>query len=256
MKKAIIFSLLPAVAFVLLTSSVLTKNVGKAQPIVVSEPVAATELLADEVGGEVSFQDFLKKFPKKSLPFESNSAALLNQLKKAANREEDEENFGGRKNALNSEFAKWLPRHNERILMSRMPQYIEPVMAFSNEKYHAVVYAVTRGFSRMYRSEYIATFDKNGGYRGTYDFVQIEPEEIRAVSLDANLMAKVKIYKVNWKDDPSDKGYQENSITGLSFQSEGSEDFTRLRDDDQPSLKQKNRKKVVKPIEPSAERVK
>lgn len=268
MKKAIIFSLLPAVAFVLFTSSVLKKDVGKAQPLTATEisetEITVAEAPADEPtatefsnenseGGEVSFEDFLKKFPKKALPLEVSSATLLNKLKKAISREET---YDRPKNTLPYEYAKHLPRHSERIMMSRMPQYIEPIMAFSNEKHFAVVYAVTRGFSRMYRSEYIATFDKNGDYRGTYDFTSYSPEEIRAVSLDKNLVAHVKTFKVSWEKDLSDNGYEGNSITGISAENQFDEDLTQPTDDTPEFSKKKPAKKPVKKTEPAAAKVK
>ncbi len=255
MKKALFFSLLPALILLLATSSVLDKNVGKSNPVAAVEPASEIPPATisdefseenfdfDEPSGEVSFKDFLKKFPKKSLPCAVNSYQLLNKLKKAVARDED---FERPKNTLSYEFTEFLPQAN-RAMMSRIPQYIVPLMAFENENFHTVVYSISRGYSEMYHSEFIATFDKNGKYRGTHEFSSYAPDKIVAVSLDKNLQIVSKIYDVKWKLDTEKEGYEKNEISGLTFLEEKTIDATEVVEPDQ-KFRKRNLKKEV-PVE-------
>jgi hypothetical protein len=155
-----------------------------------------------------TFQDFLAQFPTASLPYTFDAQALQGQL---------EARSAAKATRLGWDFYQFLPELERSAEFSSMPVHPEPVAAFETEKYHAVLYNIARGLTRGTKTYSISVFDKQGNYIGTHFVAGVNPEHLTVATIDEQLNADVKEFKVNWAADYRENGPIGNSITGLTL---------------------------------------
>lgn len=157
---------------------------------------------------EANFQDFLKQFPKASLPYTFNVEELQGSLEKRQ---------ATKTARLDWEYYSFLPELERSAQFSNMPVHPEPVAAFETEQYHAVLYNIARGYSRGAKTYSITIFDKAGNYIGTHFVAGVNAQSITSATIDESLLASVKVFQVNWASDYRLNGMVGNIITGLTL---------------------------------------
>jgi hypothetical protein len=155
-----------------------------------------------------TFQDFLAQFPAASLPYNFSTEELQGQLQNRT---------AAKAKRLGWEFYQFLPELERSAQFSSMPVYPEPVAKFETENNIAVVYNIARGLSRGTKTYSITTFDKEGNYVGTHFLAGVNPNTLTVATIAENLNADVKEYKVNWANDYSTFGAQDNHVTSLEL---------------------------------------
>ncbi len=157
---------------------------------------------------EATFQDFLAQFPSATLPYNFNAQELQGQL---------ENRTAAKAKRLGWEFYQFLPELERSAQFSSMPVYPEPVAKFETETNIAVLYNIARGFSRGTKTYSISVFDKKGNYIGSHFIAGVNPNTLTSATIDENLNADVKEFKVNWANDYREFGAQGNQVTGLTL---------------------------------------
>ncbi len=155
-----------------------------------------------------SFQDFLAQFPAATLPYTFNAQDLQSQL---------ENRTAAKAKRLGWEFYQFLPELERSAQFSSMPVYPEPVAKFETEDHIAVLYNIARGFMRGTKTYSISVFDKKGNYIGSHYVAGVNPNSLTVATINEQLNADVKEYKVNWANDYREFGAQGNQITGLTL---------------------------------------
>ncbi len=158
----------------------------------------------------VTFESFLKQFPKATLPFTLGEDVLRGQLEQRAASLPLE-----KAKPLAWEFYEFIPTLEDDARENRMPVYPEPVAAFETEQYHAVIYNTGRVFARQYKTYNIAVFDKSGKFVATRSIAGVNPTALATATIDTNLNVTIKEYSVNWAKDYLTNGIEGNNITGL-----------------------------------------
>jgi hypothetical protein len=167
---------------------------------------AATALAQDTA----TFAGFLAQFPKATLPYTLGEEDLRTQLEnRAANQPV------AKAKRLAWEYYDFLPSLEADARDNRMPVYPEPIAAFENENYHAVVFNTGRNFARQYKTYNIAVFTKTGELVATRTIAGVNPTALASATIDANLNVIIKEYSVNWAKDYSAHGLEGNTIVNL-----------------------------------------
>ena len=155
-----------------------------------------------------SFQDFLAQFPTATLPYTFNTQDLQGQL---------ETRTAAKAKRLGWEFYQFLPELERSAQFSSMPVYPEPVAKFETEGNIAVLYNIARGFVRGNKTFSISVFDKQGNYIGSHYVAGVNPNTLTVATINEQLNADVKEFKVNWANDYREFGAQGNQVTGLTL---------------------------------------
>ena len=121
---------------------------------------------------------------------------------------------------------------NRLEYVSRVPTYKEPVAQFATKQHHAVIYVVSQGFGRPFRSYHIAVFDKTGKRLATHSLANAGRSYLTASTINENLEAVCSMYQVNWASDVDEVSLEENSITGLTLERSENIDLTKPSEDD------------------------
>lgn len=158
--------------------------------IITTLTLSAAVLNAQGINAEdtVSFQDFLQQFPTKSLPYTISEQDLQGQL----------ENGTPRAKRLDWEFYQFLPTLERSAQVARMTVYPEPVASFETKEHFAVLYNLARGLSKGNKCYEIAVFDKEGNFIATRVIAGVNVKSLTSVTIDTELSATVKAYKVDW----------------------------------------------------------
>jgi hypothetical protein len=191
-----------------------------------------------------AFQEFLKQFDKKSLPYAISTRQLQKQL------ESDDsgalkKTASGTKMRLRLDDPEGFIPFNRREMISRVPVSHQPVAHLATADHHAVVYTSFRGYSRQYKTYNIVVFDKAGNLISSNLLAQTTREYITAATVDAELRATIQTYQINReKEDSSD-----SKITGLTLESSEKIDLTTPTETDEDIIP-----KPVKKAEPELPR--
>jgi hypothetical protein len=169
--------------------------------------IALVSLFASSVNAQdnTTFQDFLAQFPAASLPYNFSTEELQSQLQTRT---------AAKAKRLGWEFYQFLPELERSAQFSSMPVYPEPVAKFETEDNIAVLYNIARGLSRGTKTYSISIFDKKGNHIGTHFVAGVNAENITVATINEQLNADVKEYKINWAND---FGTQENSVLNLQL---------------------------------------
>lgn len=155
-----------------------------------------------------SFRDFLNQFPTATLPYSFNAQEMQVQL---------ESGVATKTSALSWEFYEFLPELERSAQFSSMPVRPEPVASFETKEYFAVLYNIARGLTHGTKTYSISVFDKKGNYIGTHFVAGSNPSMLTAATIDENLTASVKEFKINWANDLRATGVKGNKVTGLTL---------------------------------------
>lgn len=172
--------------------------------------LAIASLFALNLNGQTpTFQDFLKQFPAATLPFSFNAQDLQGNL---------ENRTAAKAKRLSWEFYQFLPELERSAEYSSMPVYPEPVASFETKEYYAVLYNIARGLSRGNKTYSISVFTKEGTYVGTHFVAGVNAQNLTAATINEQLNASVKEFKINWAMDFRANGFDGNKVTGLTLQ--------------------------------------
>lgn len=179
------------------------------------------------------FQTFLKQFPKATLPYAISKEQMLEQLQEAMQPVDDESaNIKDHAPIKIVEDPDRFISSNRLEYVSRVPTYKEPVAQFATKQHHAVIYVVSQGFGRPFRSYHIAVFDKTGKRLATHSLANAGRSYLTASTINENLEAVCSMYQVNWASDVDEVSLEENSITGLTLERSENIDLTKPSEDD------------------------
>ena len=172
--------------------------------------IALVSLFASSVNAQdnSTFQDFLAQFPAASLPYNFSTEELQSQLQTRT---------AAKAKRLGWEFYEFLPELERSAQFSSMPVYPEPVAKFETEENIAVLYNIARGLSRGTKTYSISIFDKKGNHIGTHFVAGVNPENITVATINEQLNADVKEYKINWTNDFRTFGAQDNAVQSLQL---------------------------------------
>jgi len=172
--------------------------------------LAIASLFALNLNGQTpTFQDFLKQFPAATLPFSFNAQDLQGTL---------ETRPVAKAKRLSWEFYQFLPELERSAEFSSMPVYPEPVASFETKEYYAVLYNLARGLSRGTKTYSISIFTKEGTYISTHFVAGVNAHNLTAATINEQLNASVKEFKINWAMDFRATGFDGNKVTGLTLQ--------------------------------------
>ena len=162
------------------------------------------------------FKALLQQFPKGELPFavtkEELSADLMKRTLKNQKVETDKKPV-----LLTRESYDFLPLLAESRF-SRMPVHGEPIQYFETPENFAVIYNLNRGYSKARKNYCITVFDKKGNHVSSYYMAQLtQNERFMAASVDKNLNLTIDDYAVEWAEEFTDFGLENNKITGLKL---------------------------------------
>lgn len=172
--------------------------------------IALVSLFAINVNAQdnTTFQEFLAQFPAASLPYNFSTEELQSQLQNRT---------AAKAKRLGWEFYQFLPELERSAQFSSMPVYPEPVAKFETEENIAVLYNIARGLSRGTKTYSISIFDKQGNYIGTHFVAGVNPNALTVATIAENLNANVKEYKLNWANDFSTFGAQDNQVLNIEL---------------------------------------
>lgn len=172
--------------------------------------IALVSLFAINVNAQdnTTFQEFLAQFPAASLPYNFSTEELQSQLQNRT---------AAKAKRLGWEFYQFLPELERSAQFSSMPVYPEPVAKFETEENIAVLYNIARGLSRGTKTYSISIFDKQGNYIGTHFVAGVNPNALTVATIAENLNADVKEYKLNWANDFSTFGAQDNQVLNIEL---------------------------------------
>lgn len=172
--------------------------------------LALVSLFATNVNAQdtTTFQDFLAQFPAASLPYNFSTEELQSQLQNRT---------AAKAKRLGWEFYQFLPELERSAQFSSMPVCPEPIAKFETEDNIAVLYNIARGLSRGTKTYSITIFDKKGNYVGTHFVAGVNPTSLTVATIAENLNADVKEYKVNWANDFSTFGPQDNKVLNIEL---------------------------------------
>jgi len=175
--------------------------------------------------GNEEFQAFLKQFKPADLPFSMTAKQLQKQMTAAL-----DENLGKvkRKKERLEDPEGFLP-FDRMSMISRMPTYREPEVQLANAENIVVIYSVSRGFSRPFKSYVAAVFDKKGNALASHRIAETNSEYLSAFSIDARLQATIQSYRINWKEN-DDELYDHREIAGLTPETSKIVDLTQADD--------------------------
>lgn len=179
--------------------------------------------------GGATFEDFLKQFPARTLPYALDEKTLQARLELEIVRQTDPENYvAPTRQRLSWEYYKFLPYLKESSMFSRNPITAEPVAAFKTDQYHAVIYVTGRGFSRNYGEYFVTVFNHKGKHIATNAIGSVYPTTLISFDLDKNLWVTTKTWQVNWENNYDEHGLEGNKITSLALLETKSLDATKL----------------------------
>jgi hypothetical protein len=173
--------------------------------------VLTTCFVANASAQTATFQDFLKQFPSVSLPYVVQAQDLQSHLEQRMSNAPI-----AKAKRLPWEYYEFLPDLEENARASRMPVYPEPIARFETETYHAVLYNTGRSLARQYKTYNIAVFSKDGKYIASRCIGGVNPTALAAISISADLQVTISEYKIQWKNDITENGFDNNSIIGLA----------------------------------------
>jgi len=197
---------------------------------------------------EDDFQKFLKQFPMAALPYVLSKEQMLEQLnagielEKAESRESEDVSY----KPLDDP-KRFIPS-NRLDYISRVPVYKEPVARLATAQHHALIYSVSQGFSRPFKSYLVAVFDKNGSFLATHSLAGSGMSHLKTAEINSRLEGMVNTYKLRWENDIYETGLDENAISGLTLELSETIDLTKPAADELDDLKKKPLKKE-KPVE-------
>jgi hypothetical protein len=176
-------------------------------------------MISTPQGGEKDFDAFLAAFPDASFPYVISEKDLQERLEKAVKDRNGERSTEAEPIAKQLEYRlrKFLPGVRKYDKFSRNPVDIEPVAKLSTGIHYAVIYSTNRGFVTAYKSYHIALFDLTGKHQGTHLLASLKPEEVVSAVLNKDLQVTAKTFNVNWENDFSKNGMDNNKVTGLTL---------------------------------------
>ncbi|MEQ1747092.1 MAG: hypothetical protein ABMA02_16805 [Saprospiraceae bacterium] len=161
------------------------------------------------------FQTFLAQFKPTTLPYTISPKQLQERMTNAMNTQDIKSLKRSKGSSRLNDPEGFLP-FNRMEMMSRVPTFHEPEAQMATADHHLVIYTVSRGFSRPYKSYVAVVFDKQGTALATHTIAETSYDYLSAVSVDHNLQAAVQTYRINWKDTDEDNTDRERAIAGLT----------------------------------------
>lgn len=228
--KKILLSLVP---LLLIGVLVAFSTLHRTQPAPAPAPAATAVELAAAAVPDPDFTDFLKQFPKASLPY-SLSAEYLKEYYMAAIEIDESSGTAEQEARYNSRVRLHDPRHflagSRHSMFSRIPVFLEPVARLETPTHYAVVFSESQGFGWAYTDYHVAVFTRSGRLLSEHPVAGTGSAELTAVAIDARLHALVQTYRINWEKDYYENGTEGNSITGLTLDSAKTLDLTQADD--------------------------
>lgn len=166
------------------------------------------------------FKEFLKQFPKQSLPYSLDEKDMLGDLQQyVADINNPKKSYTPSKkvNRLDWEYYKFLPGLKFESSFSRVPMQTEPVAMFALNDNYAVIYRSSRSFHFGYSTYKLAYFDKKGEQLSLNTIGMVGTESIMSAVISKDLQAELKTWKIDWDKDYLENGLDDNKITGLSY---------------------------------------
>lgn len=190
-----------------------------------------------------AFKEFLAQFKPASLPYSISSKKLQEQMTSALK----ETNSKRSKKIGRLEDPEGFLPYDRLSMISRVPTYREPEVQLATADHYAVIYSVSRGFSRPYKTYIAVVFDKKGTALASHRIAEISHDFLAAATIDANLQATVQTYRINWKEDEENPD-AERRIAGLTPETSKVFDLSQPSEDDEEFPQIKPAKKSDTPV--------
>lgn len=139
---------------------------------------------------EPTFQEFLQQFPKATLPYSFDTAALKDQI---------ETGVPVKVKRLDWSYYQFLPELERSAQFSSKPVHPEPVAVFETDDFYAVLYNIARGLTRGTKTYSITIFDKNGAYVGTHFIAGVDKQHLTTATIDEQLNARIEGFNISWE---------------------------------------------------------
>jgi len=192
---------------------------------------------------DTPFKTFLKQFKPATLPYSISAKSLQQHLADAMTEKGSKRD---KKIGRLQDPEGFIP-FNRMEMMSRVPTYREPEVQLATADHHLVIYTVSRGFSRPYKSYVAVVFDKQGNALSSHHLAETSYDYLTAATIDANLQATVQTYRINWKKEDEENPDAERQIAGLTPETSKTIDLTTPNEGDDDNRKFKPNKKVDLP---------
>ena len=171
------------------------------------------------------FEKFLEQFPKAELPYAITKADMQAQLEAGIRKDDDSKSAHSKSRKYLDDPNRFIPTPRMEYL-SRSPIYKEPVLQLATADHHAVIYAVTQGFSVSFKTYNVAVFDKSGKYLATHSVAGSSIDHLTTGTINEQLQAVIETYTVNWEHDVYESDLADNTITGLTLEQAKTVDLT------------------------------
>ncbi len=175
------------------------------------------------------FKALLKQFKPATLPYTLSAKNLQAQMSNALT----EKGSKNPKKVGRLQDPEGLIPFDRMEMMSRVPTYREPEAQFATAENYVVIYTVSRGFSRPYKSYVAVVFDKQGTALSSHRIAETSYDYLTAATIDVNLQATVQTYRINWKKEDPENPDADRAIAGLSPETSKIIDLTQPNEDDE-----------------------
>jgi len=230
MKKTILLlAALPAIGFL----------------VAFSKHTTAVRTIPEHQPGD-AFKEFLAQFKPATLPYSISSKKLQEQMTSALN----ETNSKRSKKIGRMEDPEGFLPYDRMSMISRVPTYREPEVQLATADHHVVIYSISRGFSRPYKTYVAVVFDQKGTALASHRIAEISHDFLAAATIDANLQATVQTYRIHWEEDQEEPD-GDRRVSGLTPETSKVFDLSQPDEDDEEFPKIKPAKKSDAPARAS-----
>ncbi len=189
-----------------------------------------------------AFKEFLAQFKPATLPYSISAKKLQEQMTSALK----ETNSKRSKKIGRLEDPEGFLPYDRLSMISRVPTYREPEVQLATMDHHVVIYSISRGFSRPYKTYVAVVFDKKGTALASHRLAEISHDFLAAATIDASLQTTVQTYRIKWKEDEENPD-AERRIAGLTPETSKVFDLSQPSEDDDELPKIKPAKKSDTP---------
>ena len=193
-----------------------------------------------------AFKGFLAQFKPATLPYSISAKKLQDQMASALK----ETNSKRSKKIGRLEDPEGFLPYDHLSMISRVPTYREPEVQLATADHHVVIYSISRGFSRPYKTYVAVVFDKKGTALASHRIAEISHDFLAAATIDANLQTTVQTYRINWKEDEENPD-AERRIAGLTPETSKVFDLTQPAEEEESPRSKLPVKKLETPVDKS-----
>jgi hypothetical protein len=191
-----------------------------------------------------AFKEFLAQFKPATLPYSISAKKLQDQMASALK----ETNSKRSKKIGRLQDPEGFIPFDHMSMISRVPTYREPEVQLATADHHVVVYSISRGFSRPYKTYMAVVFDKKGTALAGHRIAEISHDFLTAATIDANLQATVQTYRINWKEEALENPDTGSPIAGLTPETSKVLDLTQPAEDEESPRSKLPIKKLETPV--------